>query len=218
MGLEIDHFVWGVSDLDEGCAEIERWFGVAPEPGGAHPGLGTCNALLGLGPGLYLEVMAPNAPPPGSIGARLANLEAPGLVTWVLRSKALAALNQSMTDKALGAVPLGPVESERLTPQGDRLVWQLLFLTQHGFGGLVPFFIDWQATEHPSLSAPQAGNLLGFDMASPKADDINALLSGIGADQKVEANDGDELAARFATKAGDVTLRSTPQSLTILGG
>ena len=157
MGLEIDHFVWGVSDLDEGCAEIERLFGVAPERGGAHPAHGTCNALLSLGTGLYLEIMAPNAPPPGSIGERLANLEAPGLVTWVLRSNVLEALHQSVVDQSLDAVPLGPVDTERLTPQGERLVWQLLFLTQHSFGGLVPFFIDWQATEHPSLTALRRG-------------------------------------------------------------
>ena len=84
MPSPIDHFVWGTSDLAEGCAYIEDLFGVAPKPGGTHPGLGTCNALLSLGADQYLEIMAPQDPPPESGGARLAALPEPGLVTWVI--------------------------------------------------------------------------------------------------------------------------------------
>ena len=44
----VDHLMWGAADLAEGMAEIRRLFEADPVPGGAHPGLGTCNALLGL--------------------------------------------------------------------------------------------------------------------------------------------------------------------------
>lgn len=218
MGRAIDHFVWGVPDLESGCAAIESLFGVAPEPGGSHPGLGTCNALLGLGPGLYLEVMAPYNPSSGSIGERLANLMAPGLVTWVIRSGALGALSQSVIDQQLGAVPRGPVKTERVTPQGERLAWELLFLTQHEYGGLVPFFIDWQATRHPSETAPQAGALLSLEIGTKEAKALNALLSGVGATQTATGQSEDQLTVRFDTKLGDVVLQSTPQSLAVLDG
>jgi hypothetical protein len=48
--LHIDHLVYATPDLASAVADIESRFGVAPTPGGAHLGLGTFNALLGLGP------------------------------------------------------------------------------------------------------------------------------------------------------------------------
>ena len=45
----IDHLVLGVSSLAAGIAHVEGLNGVAPVPGGAHPGLGTHNALLSPG-------------------------------------------------------------------------------------------------------------------------------------------------------------------------
>ncbi len=218
MTLDIDHFVWGVPDFDQGCAEIESLFGAAPEPGGSHPAHGTRNALLSLGTGLYLEVMAPDKPPPGSTGARLAQLDQPGLVTWVLRRDDLNGLKQFVAQQHLGAAALGPIETARVTPGGDRLTWELLFLIEHDFAGLVPFLIDWQATEHPSLSAPQAGSFLNLEIGSTRALQLNTLLAGIGADTAVREQDCDQLTARFQAPAGEVVLRSTPQSLTVING
>ncbi len=216
MTFQIDHLVWAVPDLDEGCAEIEHLFGAAPVRGGSHPGLGTCNALLSLGQGLYLEVMAPDAPPPGSVGERLAKLEAPGLATWVIRSGDLAALAAAANDAAVEAAPLGPVPTKRLTPQGDELSWELLFLTKHKHGGLVPFAIDWQATQHPSTTSPIGGALEQFEIRSANADALNALLIGLGIAQKVQASDESALVAQFETPNGRVELQSTSQTLGVL--
>jgi hypothetical protein len=51
----IDHLMWAVPDLVAGVDRLESLTGVRAASGGAHPGMGTANALLGLGPGVYLS-------------------------------------------------------------------------------------------------------------------------------------------------------------------
>lgn len=217
MASPIDHFVWGVSDLDHGCAHIEALFGVAPEPGGTHPGLGTCNALLSLGAGQYFEIMAPKAPPPESIGARLAALDEPGLVTWVVRRTGLHALADQIDQTPLGVGRAGPVKTERLTPDGDRLSWELLFLTRHAHAGLLPFFIDWQETPHPSDSTPLGGSVLDFQIQARGADAINPILAALDTPTTAIPAPYDALALSVQTPNGAVELHSTRQTLPILG-
>ena len=45
----VDHLVYGVPDLADGCDDMERRLGVRPAPGGRHAGLGTANALVAIG-------------------------------------------------------------------------------------------------------------------------------------------------------------------------
>ena len=216
MPYPIDHFVWGTSDLETGCAEIEALFGVAPEPGGAHPGLGTCNALLSLGPGQYLEVMAPQNPPPESIGERLARLEDPGLVTWVVRQSGLLHLARAVDDWTHNVQRSGPVKTERLTPDGALLSWDLLFLTRHTYAGLLPFFIDWHETQHPSQSAPRGGALSAVSIDAPDAAQLNAIFADLDVEPIAQTAPLSELRAQIETPNGPVLLKSTPQTLSIL--
>lgn len=218
MSDQIDHFVWASPNLEQGCAEIERWFGVTPDLGGSHPGLGTRNALLSLGTKVYLEIMAPtsDAPPLGSVGDRLAQLDAPGLATWVLRSNDLETLAAIAAPGSEPATRLGPVPTERLTPQGERLAWNLLFYTRHAFGGLVPFMIDWKASPHPSLNAPVGGSVMSFAVRSTQSDRLNALFGDIGIEAKSVVGETDALQVDIETPRGRVELYSTPQTLGVL--
>jgi hypothetical protein len=56
---QFDHLVVGIRSLPEGIAEFESLTGIKPGVGGKHPDRGTENALVSLGGGGYLEIIAP---------------------------------------------------------------------------------------------------------------------------------------------------------------
>ncbi len=45
----IDHLVWAAPNLERAIDELQARTGASASPGGAHPGGGTRNAVLGLG-------------------------------------------------------------------------------------------------------------------------------------------------------------------------
>ena len=56
--LPLDHLVWGGPNLQAEVQRLERLTGVQARLGGQHQGEGTCNAVLRLGPAMYLELIA----------------------------------------------------------------------------------------------------------------------------------------------------------------
>jgi Glyoxalase-like domain len=59
VAIHIDHVMVGASNLDRAISDFEKATGIHPVFGGKHPGRGTENALVSLGRGTYLELIAP---------------------------------------------------------------------------------------------------------------------------------------------------------------
>ena len=156
--MQLDHLMWAVPDLEAGIETLARLAGCRASLGGAHPGNGTCNALLGLGlggerksrAGCYLEIIAPDPKQPraGTMGAELEALDWPRLRTWAVISGDLDTV--AMQLGALGVATDGPRAMSRRTVDGELLAWRILFARDEGLGGVMPFFIDWGNTPHPS--------------------------------------------------------------------
>ena len=165
----LDHLLLGCSDLDQGIAFVEKHTGVRPAIGGAHPGRGTRNALLSLGPLHYLEVIAPD-PAQSGITWRgplsvLKQLSAPRLVDWVVHTSDIVGVAERC--KKAGVAFQGPTPGSRARPDGKMLHWQTLNL-DNDRDGLLPFFIQWGVeTVHPSVDAPQGCKLESFAVVSP---------------------------------------------------
>lgn len=208
MPLEIDHLVYAAPDLDEAVGRLEELLGVRPAPGGSHPGEGTRNAILGLGDGAYLEVLAPDpGQPPRDrpLWLGLEGLTRPRLTAWAVRA---SDLEGSRADATQAGVRLGAVlEGSRRRPDGSLLAWRLTDPRQRAAEGLVPFLIDWGASAHPSGSAPRGALLSALRAEHPNPAGVSALVKALGLDLPVTKGPRAALIAVLETARGLVELR-----------
>src|SRR5262245_58496627 len=142
-----DHLLLGVGDLDRGVTWVEERTGVRPAIGGSHPGRGTRNALLSLGPSQYLEVIAPDpAQRTYAFQIDIRTLNEPRLITWAAATTDIDAVARRA--KAAGRDVFGPNDGSRARPDGRMLTWRTLGISNKLAIGVVdpiPFFIQWAA-------------------------------------------------------------------------
>ena len=207
----VDHLVYATPDLAVGIDTAERLFGVRASPGGQHPGEGTRNALLALGPASYFEIIGPDPEQPAPKRARrfgIDEIRAPRLTTWVAKG---ADLEKFASDAAARGVNLGGVISgSRKRPDGVVLSWRYTDPRVILADRLVPYFIDWGASPHPSATAPKGVTLLGLRAAHPEADRVQGMLRQLGLDLAVGRGPNPALIATFDSPKGRVELRSEP--------
>ena len=113
----------------------------------------------------------------GDFRAGIAYLAAPALHAWCARAG--AADDVASRIAATGLAPRR-LAMARQRPDGVTLRWELLFADGHPYGGLVPFFIDWRGSPHPSEQlAPQLA-WEGLTLAHPDARGLGRLLAALG--------------------------------------
>jgi Glyoxalase-like domain len=202
----LDHILWAAPDLAAGEKIIEALTGVAPARGGAHPGFGTRNSLIGLDLGVYLEIISPDPGQDlkGNRGGAIAALPRPGVMTFAIRTDDLDALSAAARREGLSLQ--GPVAMSRNRPDGVRLDWTILYLEDSRFGEAIPFVIDWGASPHPSESVPAGCQLRSFAVLHPEADELARLYDALDIPVPVKRAAYPGFVAELTSPNGDVVL------------
>jgi len=176
--MRIDHLVWYTADLAAGRSHVAERMDCEPRYGGVHPGEGTANAVLGLGDATYLEILGRDpAQAEAALDPEVKSLSGSGLYHWAVGGVDLSDLADRA--KAAGLEGGALVPGGRTRPDGSWLGWTCWGFRGHGFGSLVPFFIDWMDSEHPAKSAPLGGALVSLEVHSPKADQLRQVFHAL---------------------------------------
>jgi Glyoxalase-like domain len=176
----LDHVIIGVSSLDDGIAAFTAATGVVPVRGGQHPGRGTENALVSLGDGVYLEIVAPQRDARGDdpMVKSLRALRRPTAVGWALQVRDAGSAHAYLRERGFEVTE--PQPGSRRTPSGELLEWTTFALPLSSTNA-VPFFIEWAATtRHPSTTAPAGCTIETFEVQDPAAPTISRLAKAVG--------------------------------------
>ena len=203
--MAIDHIVYAVHDLEQGMAFMEQQTGIKPKIGGQHQGLGTWNALLSLGPEMYLEILAPD-PSQGIQPAWLGldDLKHPRITRWAAKSNDL----RNLTSFALQQnIEIGKVlPFNRKTPDGLLLSWELTDPKANAGDGLIPFFIDWQDTKHPETSLEKGCQIKELKAFHPNASFIKEMLLALEIELTVVEGPSPKIELTLNTPKGIIKL------------
>jgi len=216
VSTQLDHILLGVPDLETAISEFEQDTGVRPVVGGEHPSYGTSNALVSLSDGVYLELIGPGSSASAdNAGGRFARLKTSGLVGFAISAEDLG----SMADlaRAQGFKARGPSLGSRVTPNGERLEWQVLGIGGHCFGDFVPFLIDWSETPHPSEKAPGGLTISRFEILHSDAGGLARIHRDLlGTDVEIIQADRSMLCLVLETPKGRIAFNGEGP-LTFLG-
>ena len=199
----LDHLVYATPNVEATCRDLETRLGVLATAGGQHPGRGTHNALISIGPKAYLEIIGPDPLQPEirPVWFGIDNLTAPKLITWAVRVDDLESFVKEI-------VPGTSVRSgSRKTLDGATLSWQLTEPQLLDGVGLVPFLIDWGSSRHPADSAIAGPRLVQLRLEHPQPDMIRQQLHSLQLEVAVQHGSSPALVALFEGAKGVIELR-----------
>jgi hypothetical protein len=210
LRCEIDHLTITAPSLALGAEYVERTLGVALQPGGEHPRMGTHNLLLRLGEALFLEVIAVNPGAERPSRPRWFALDEmtvqtpPRFAHWVARPGAIRSAPADYLDL------VGPIEPMTR----GALQWLITIPPDGGLplGGAAPALIEWQTPGHPAAGLQDKGCALrGVEIAHAEPDRLRGWLETLGLAAEVRvvplhAGEPTRLRAQIETSAGLRTL------------
>jgi hypothetical protein len=212
-----DHLVFAVPELQVATDALAAALGLVPQYGGEHAAdYGTCNALLSLGPRCYLEVLAPAAlagtgalRPPFARG--VATLPEGDVITFGVATSDLPAMRARALAAGLGVRP--SKANSRVTPHGHTLRWQGLYLDHEMYRGLVPFYIDWMDSMHPSATAPAGAVVEDVFVVHPQPQALRGIYAALGLDILVHAGNRPAIVVTMVYGAQRYTLVGSGRGL-----
>lgn len=182
--MRLDHFAWAASSLEKGIGEFVRLGGPRAVFGGSHSGQGTCNALASLGDGVYLAIDAPDPDQnqKGTYGEVLSNLDGFDLNVFAIACDDLRPVRDTM--RLLG-INCDIVAKSRVRPDGIEVRSSTLETEKHRYGKVMPHFMQWHSTEHPSASSPAGCAFREFWVEFPHAAELADFYGKFGLDVAV---------------------------------
>ena len=204
----LDHIILGIDDLERGVAWVERRTGVRAIFGGVHPGRGTANAVMALGPSSYLEIIAPDPQQASPTWfTQILTFHEPRLIAWAVHTPDIAALAQAAVSAGISID--GPHDGARARPDGKILTWKL-FRFRDARSGLLPFFIEWSPDSlHPAQDAPPGCHLEHFHLQSPDAPELARVFQTMAVEVSVEP--GKDPRSARASRAPKAMWNSRPK-------
>ena len=207
MRIHPDHLILTTPDLSKGMDYVENLLGIRPVFAGQHLGLGTHNALLSLGNRTYFEVIAPDPKQnfaKNKLWITIEDSPTPRLSRWVAQTDQLSTIAEIAKKHQ---IPLGDIRpGSRTQTDGTPISWEATFPAVEDFGGLLPFFINWGNSLHPSESLPLAGSLKKIFAVHPNPDLIKNYWRKLSIPYEVEYGSEPQLHAWINTKKGLVKL------------
>lgn len=181
--VQIDHIIVVTSNINDGMNQFEALTGIRPVLGGNHPGRGTQNALVALGPHQYLEILAPQAGVEVTERFDVANLTPNG---WAISTPDIAATVGLL--RSNGYETSTPAAGSRMLPDDTTLRWTTMGIMNPGIAG-APFFIQWDVSSaHPATTSPGGCELRALRVTSPEPEALGQLVNVLGLDVVVDGN------------------------------
>ncbi|MEM1215647.1 MAG: VOC family protein [Bacteroidota bacterium] len=204
----VDHIVYAVPDLEAATKDLSERLGVRPTFGGYHRDQGTKNALLNVGEGCYLEVIAADVEnetisSPRWMGVDL--ITTARITRWSLKSQDLIAEAATLRayDAGMGVIHGG----QRQTAAGDQLAWQMTLPLAAPVVEIAPFITAWGAASvHPTASLAQACHLRQIVFTHPTPERVAHLFRQLGVTNPVQKHSLASIRILLETSKGMVWL------------
>ena len=203
----IDHLVFCVPNLKKAMQQLSDKCGVEVVYGGQHTTKGTENALLNLGNGAYLELLAIDATntaiaPPRWMGVDVVNRFT--FTRWAIKS------NDLTTDVAIlkKANPLmGEVfTGSRQKTDGSTLRWSMALPLATPAVEMLPFMVDWKDSVHPTASLQAGCELIRLEGTHPNPTLLLATLAALKVEMDIQKGAMVTLKAVIDTPNGRMVL------------
>jgi len=205
----LDHLVYAVPDLPAALDWFAEHAGLRPAIGGRHLDQGTHNALVNLGQGAYLEIVAidpenTTISPPRWMGVD--HISEPRMVRWSLKSDNLEADTERLRllNPALGTIHTG----QRELTTGATLKWRMSLPQPSPAVELLPFFLDWSASDfHPTDHMPEQFTTTQIEIRHPNPEQITEKLQQLDLNVKATHGPVPMIVAHVRTPKGTLILR-----------